>query len=245
VRGLLSRILELTGYAAALAADESRESQDRLANLAELLQAADDFASRVEQPGVAGFLDSVSLLSDVDQALDDAPVALMTLHAAKGLEFDCVFLAGMEEGLIPHARCVDHPPSLEEERRLCYVGMTRARSRLHLSWAQSRQVFGRRSLCEPSRFLGEIPRELVRTSGPPLLQPKPSLAAAARTVERPTVPTAGSAPYPPGTRVRHPLFGAGTVLRTEGSGDNLKLTVSFAGLGAKRLVARFAGLERL
>ena len=241
LRGILARALEVTGYAAALSLDDSRESQDRLANLTELLQAATDYEAQPSSAGLTGFLDSVSLLSDVDELRDEAPVVLMTLHSAKGLEFDSVFLVGVEEGLMPHSRSLLGGPALEEERRLCYVGMTRAKERLHLSWAQSRSVYGQRRLTQPSRFLDEISPEHARESSQSGLA-WPATAQAAT----PGLAPAGAAPeLRPGLRVRHPLFGVGTVLRADGSGANLKLTVSFAGLGAKRLVARYAGLEPL
>jgi DNA helicase-2/ATP-dependent DNA helicase PcrA len=256
VKGLLERILELSGYAAALAQEDTQESQDRLENLAELLSAAADYEEREESPTVAGFLDRVSLLADADQVRDDAPVVLMTFHAAKGLEFDSVFLVGLEEGLVPHSRSLTSPEALEEERRLCYVGMTRARERLFLTWTQSRQVFGQRRPAEPSRFLIEIPRERVVVAGqgrsaPALARPAMRHRSGATSVAEafaappsgPDIEALGS--LRPGARVRHPLFGVGTVLRSDGTGDELKLTVSFAGVGAKRLVARYAGLERL
>ncbi|PYQ03078.1 MAG: hypothetical protein DMF82_14155 [Acidobacteria bacterium] len=249
IKDLLTRVLEVTGYAAALAQEESHESQDRLENLAELLSAAADYEAREDGPSLAGFLDRVSLLSDVDKARDDAPVVLMTLHSAKGLEFDAIFLVGLEEGLVPHARSLARGDALEEERRLCYVGMTRARERLHLTWAQSRSVFGQRRLSEPSRFLLEIPRDHVEMTADGR---RPEIAASAPR-RRPAGARAFTpAPPPtpeslkqlkPGARVRHPLFGVGTVLRSEAAGEELKVTVSFPGVGAKRLVARYAGLE--
>ena len=249
VKDMLQRILEGSGYAAALAREDSHESQDRLENLAELLSAAAEYDSREEAPTAAGFLDRVSLLSETEVVRGDAPVMLMTLHSAKGLEFDWIFLAGMEEGLVPHARSLQSDAGLEEERRLCYVGMTRARERLFLSFAQSRQVFGQRRLTEPSRFLGEIPREaLTLTSEARGFEPAyvPRRRPEARAVvDTPPPAPAQLAALRPGARVRHPLFGVGTVVRTDGGGDDLKLTVSFAGVGAKRLVARFAGLEVL
>jgi ATP-dependent DNA helicase UvrD/PcrA len=256
VKDLLSRILEVTGYSAALAQEDSSESQDRLENLAELLSAAADYEARDEAPSLAGFLDQVSLLSDADQVRDDAPVVLMTLHSAKGLEFHHVFLVGLEEGIAPHSRSLQRPEALEEERRLLYVGMTRARERLHLSWAQSRQFFGQRRVSEPSRFLSEIPGDRVERSGGPRPAETwndwsgrgrgPSYRPATRPVESAPPPTAADLKgLRPGAKVRHPLFGVGTVVRSEGSGDDLKLTVSFLGLGAKRLVARYAGLEVL
>ena len=165
LRGLMERVLELSGYGAALAREDSQESQDRLENLAELLAAAVDYEAREEAPSLAGFLDRAALLSETDRLRDDVPVLLMTLHAAKGLEFESVFLVGLEEGLLPHSRSLSGEDALEEERRLCYVGMTRAMDRLHLSWARSRQVFGQRRVAEPSRFLAEIPEEGVERSG--------------------------------------------------------------------------------
>jgi ATP-dependent DNA helicase UvrD/PcrA len=253
VKGLITRVLEASGYSATLAQEDSQESQDRLENLAELVSAAADFDTREPEGGLAGFLDRSALVSEVDQLRDDAPVVLMTFHAAKGLEFESVFLVGLEEGLMPHARTLTGDGALEEERRLCYVGMTRAMERLSLTHAQSRQVFGLRRLAEASRFLDEIPDAALDRSGGPR---EGSYAARSQTRAR-TSAWAGSAPPPappmpaglaeirPGMRVRHPLFGVGTVLRSDGSGDELKVTVSFAGVGAKRLVARYAGLEVL
>ena len=253
VKGLLTRTLEVTGYAAALAQDQAQESQDRLENLAELLSAAADYEARDESPSLAGFLDRVSLLTDVDRAPGQAPILLMTFHAAKGLEFDSVFLAGLEEGLVPHSRSQGHPEALEEERRLVYVGMTRAMERLHLTWAQSRQVFGQRRLCEPSRFLLEVPRDRLEVTADaayeaPARERRPATSWRPRTgppAREPGPPAPGLPAHEmrPGVKVRHPLFGVGTVLRSEGAGDDLKLTVSFTGIGAKRLVARYAGLE--
>ena len=253
VKALIERTLALSGYAAALAQEDTQESQDRLENLAELLSAAADYEARDEQPSLAGFLDRVSLLSDLDVAKGDAPVVLMTLHSAKGLEFDHVFLVGLEEGSLPHVRSQASNEALEEERRLCYVGMTRAREQLLLTWAQSRQVFGQRRRSEPSRFLNEIPRDRLVVTGeggsqerPPRHPRSPSRGERVYQPERHAPgPLVETGRLRPGARVRHPLFGVGTVLRAEGSGDDLKLTVAFAGVGAKRLVARYAGLELL
>jgi DNA helicase-2/ATP-dependent DNA helicase PcrA len=248
---LLERVLEVTGYSAALAAEDSQESQDRLENLAELLSAAADYQAREASPSLAGFLDRAALLSDADQVKDDAPVTLMTLHSAKGLEFESVFLVGMEEGLLPHSRSLTSSEGLEEERRLAYVGMTRAMERLYLSWAQSRQVFGQRRLGEKSRFLDEIDTgRLEITGGRATVRSAPSRREApsrewrgGRPEGPPPVPAGAFDEIRAGVRVRHPLFGVGTVLRREGDGDDLKLTVSFPGVGAKKLVARYAGLE--
>jgi DNA helicase-2/ATP-dependent DNA helicase PcrA len=252
LRRLIERILELSGYGAALAREDSQESQERLENLAELLAAAVDYEAREEAPSLAGFLDRAALLSETDRLRDDVPVLLMTLHAAKGLEFESVFLVGLEEGLLPHSRSLSGEEALEEERRLCYVGMTRAMERLHLSWARSRQVFGQRRLSEPSRFLAEIPEEGLERSGGLFRLPRREGGSSTRPTPPPAAGTGSGDPAPtgvaaggmrPGARVRHPLFGVGTVLRREGDGDDLKVTVSFPGVGAKKLVARFAGLE--
>jgi DNA helicase-2/ATP-dependent DNA helicase PcrA len=264
VKDLISRVLAASGYAAALSSEDTHESQDRLENLAEHQSAAAEYEARSEDPNLTGFLDQVSLLADTDMVRDDAPVVLMTLHSAKGLEYDAVFLVGLEEGLMPHVRSLENEDAIEEERRLVYVGMTRARERLHLSWAQSRHVYGQRRTSLPSRFLEEIPRDRLEVSGEsaraqtPWGRSAPGRPGATWGEARPmrfgaAERPAAAAPLPvtspvragirPGTKVRHPMFGVGTVIRSEGSGDDLKLTVSFLGIGAKRLVARYAGQE--
>jgi DNA helicase-2/ATP-dependent DNA helicase PcrA len=251
VKGLVERTLAVTGYAAALSQEESHESQDRLENLAELLSAAADFDAREAAPTLAGFLDRVSLLSDTDLLRADAPVVLMTLHSAKGLEFDAIYLAGLEEGLIPHSRSHQSRDGLEEERRLCYVGMTRARHRLSLTWARTRRVFGQRRPSEPSRFIFEVPRQGLLISADEDYAPAPAPERSPwrrpqREPEQVVAPTAGELDeLRPGMKVRHPLFGEGTVVNSEGTGLDKKLTVSFRGIGAKRLVARYAALEVL
>jgi len=252
LKRLVERVVELSGYGAQLAREDSQESQDRLENLAELIGAAADFEGREPLAGLAGFLDRAALLSETDRLRDDVPVLLMTLHAAKGLEFEAVFVVGLEEGLLPHSRSLAEASGagLEEERRLAYVGMTRARDTLHLSWARSRQVFGQRRLTEKSRFLDELPEELLERSGggaQPRLPPPPKPAWArereAASPEQPSLGTAADSAIRPGVRVRHPLFGVGTVLRRDGDGPDFKVTVSFPAVGAKKLVARYAGLE--
>ena len=165
---LLKRILERTGYARALQAEATPEAESRLENLGELINAATDAATRGED--IAAFLDHAALVSDQDDYDPQTTIQLMSLHAAKGLEFDVVFLAGLEEGLFPHSRTFDHPAQLEEERRLCYVGMTRARQRLFLTHAARRRRFAGQGGSEPSipsRFLAEVPQRLLEDLSPP------------------------------------------------------------------------------
>ena len=247
LQGLIQRTLELSGYLAALGQEESHDSQDRLENLAELLSAAADYEAREDAPSLAGFLDKVSLLSDLDQPRGDAPVLLMTLHSAKGLEFETVLMVGLEEGLVPHSRSLENVRSLEEERRLCYVGMTRAKQRLLLSSAKSRQVFGQRRVQQVSRFIEEIPKHGAELSGDQAaFTPRRRFSRSTRGAgSGPPRPGPAPAGLRAGVRVRHPLFGVGTVLRADGRGEALKVTVAFTGAGTKRLVARYAALELL
>ena len=232
---LVESVIEKTSYETLIDDEPSPVREDRLQNLKELRMAATDFEER-EGLGLREFLDRTFLLADADSIRDDAPVLLMSLHAAKGLEFDTVFLVGMEEGLIPHMRAVQDPGQMEEERRLCYVGMTRARNRLVLTRARERSYFGDRRVTLPSRFLSEIPAECFvgpevpgSTSGPVA---KRDPHAVTRTPR-----------FRQGQSVMHDRFGYGTVLRVEGAGEDAKLTVSFPGRGATRLLAKFAGLK--
>ena len=183
----------------------------------------------------------------------------MTLHSAKGLEFETVFLAGMEEGLFPHQFSIDDEAGIEEERRLCYVGMTRAKDRLTLSWARQRRSFGRESFEEtkPSRFLQEIPRELLEPLTSASLSWKPrtnwdnavnSVSSVQRFLEsvralRPAgsgARSGGNSHWRIGSKVRHAKFGVGTILGAEGEGEDTKLTVSFPGYGQKKFMAQYA-----
>src|SRR5208337_35690 len=161
---------------------------------------------------------------------EHARVTLMTLHSAKGLEFETVFLVGMEEGLFPHQFSLNDPVGIEEERRLCYVGMTRAKNRLTLSWARQRRSFARESYEETksSRFLREIPQEL--------LEPFSSAGFSARSTAR--------SRWRIGSKVRHAKFGVGTILGAEGEGEDTKLTVSFPDYGQKKFMAQYATLEK-
>ena len=260
----LKAVLADSGYEPALSKQGSEEAENRLSNLMELVAAAQDYELREEDHSLGGFVDRQSLLSEADEGEGpgDAVVWLMTLHAAKGLEFPLVVLAGMEEGLFPHARTLEADQELEEERRLCYVGMTRAERRLVLTGAARRRVFGEYQSTEPSRFLFEIPHELVRVVEPAYdpLPPASGYEARRRGYggRRRADRRGQSAAFyddagedqseggiSRGARVRHPKFGIGTVVGVEPASGDLKLSVRFTGIGEKKLLARHAKLERV
>ena len=159
----VGKMLDQSGYLGDLREERSEEAEGRVENLMELVSAAREYENRDPEASIGGFVDQLSLLSDIDEAQGsvDARTWLMTMHSAKGLEFPVVFIAGLEEGLFPHSRSREDDAELEEERRLCYVGMTRARTRLVLTSAARRRVFGDYQSTEPSRFLHEIPQELI------------------------------------------------------------------------------------
>ena len=168
VSTLLGKMLDRTGYLNALRDENSEEANERIENLMELVSAAREYESREPDPSLGGFVDRLSLLSEADEESGNrnARVWMMTMHAAKGLEFPMVVIAGLEEGLFPHSRSAEDIEELEEERRLCYVGMTRARHQLVLTGAARRRVFGEYQSCVPSRFLDEIPPQLVDRIAP-------------------------------------------------------------------------------
>jgi DNA helicase II / ATP-dependent DNA helicase PcrA len=235
-------VLDQTGYREALRQERTPEGEARLENLEELIAAAEDFTHTDGQPTLDGFLDSVALMSDVDELKDaDSRVTLMTLHSAKGLEFPAVFLTGLEEGVFPHARSMNDSDEIEEERRLCYVGVTRAKERLTLSWALHRRIHGY-GVGEPSRFLREMPEDrLLPLNGGRVQEP---VAMAAREVPR-YEPEEESWPIRVGARVRHARFGEGLVVGVERDGADTVVTVGFASVGRKRLSLQYAQLEEL
>ena len=299
-----------TGYADALKAENSEEAEGRLENLQELVNAAVDYDAE-EGGGLRDFIDAAALVSDADQYQRDAPVTLMTMHSAKGLEFPVVFIVGMEDGLFPHSRAAADAAELEEERRLCYVAITRAERVLYVTHAMRRRVYGEELASEPSQFLNELPLDLMEDlsrGGSWLSFARNSSTLEARHAARalrgetqkpekryggktydsvdsiaeffrqrgqqiknqtaprqpPAAPTpparrpaqsGGSAPsssssspagggFAPGSHVRHPKYGRGLVLRREGVGDSAKITVSFPGFGQKKLIEKYAGLEK-
>ncbi|HVF56670.1 MAG TPA: UvrD-helicase domain-containing protein [Pyrinomonadaceae bacterium] len=303
-----------TGYANALKAENSEEAEGRLENLQELVNAAVDYDQQ-EGGGLRDFIDAAALVSDTDQYKGDAPVTLMTVHSAKGLEFSLVFIVGLEDGLFPHSRAMADLTEMEEERRLAYVAITRAERYLYVSHAMRRRVYGEELASEPSQFLNEMPLDLMEdlSRGASWLSfARSSSAAESRQVARalrgetggqrqekrfsgktydsvdsiadffrqrsdkirqqtpsstpPPQPTirraastsgggnsnnsassssaSGGGQFTPGSHVRHPKYGRGLVLRREGVGDAAKLTVSFPGFGQKKLIEKYAGLEK-
>jgi DNA helicase-2/ATP-dependent DNA helicase PcrA len=234
-------VLQASGYRKALEQDRSPEAEGRLENLEELVAAAEDFTHAAGETTLEAFLDSVALMSDVDELKDaDSRVTLMTLHSAKGLEFPVVFLTGLEEGVFPHTRSLGDPEQVEEERRLCYVGITRAEHRLYVSYAVHRRIHGY-GVGEPSRFLREMPEEhlaLLNAS-----RPEPTFAAP-REVPR-YEPQEESWPVNVGARVRHARFGEGLVVGVERDGADVLVTVAFASVGRKRLSLQYAHLEEI
>ena len=302
-----------TGYADALKAENSEEAEGRLENLQELVNAAVDY-DKEEGGGLRDFIDAAALVSDTDQYKGDAPVTLMTMHSAKGLEFPVVFIVGMEDGLFPHSRAMAEQAEMEEERRLCYVAITRAERFLYVSHAMRRRVYGEEMASEPSQFLNEMPLDSIEdlSRGASWLSfargssavesrhaarvlrgetPRPEKRFEGKTYDSadsiaeffrqrgdqirrnasadtrrqappappaPPRPTAGggrpsasssssssaAAGFTPGMHVKHPKYGRGLVLRREGVGDGAKLLVSFPGFGQKKLVEKYAGLEK-
>lgn len=309
--------IEDTGYANMLRTENTDESQARIENLDELVNAAVDF-DKQEAEGLRDFIDHAALVSDTDKFDRNAPVTMMTVHAAKGLEFPVVFLVGLEDGIFPHARSINDPKELEEERRLAYVAITRAEKILFVTHSMRRRVYGEEMAAEPSQFLNEMPLDLIQDvskgsswlsfakssnrqanrqtakilrgeesqfSSPskpknlytgktynsadaiseffkrknvdekPTIQqpPKPqnsaydnlkSASSGGKSQAQQNPKSQTDKGFVPGTHVRHAKYGRGLVLRREGSGDSVKLTISFPGFGQKKLIEKFANLEK-
>ncbi|MFZ0739600.1 MAG: UvrD-helicase domain-containing protein [Candidatus Acidiferrales bacterium] len=256
---MLRQVLDQTGYLAHVQQQDKIDNTSRVENLAELVNAMAE-ATEAGQT-LQDVLDQAALVSAADDYEEDVNVTLMTLHSAKGLEFDSVYLAGLEEGLLPHSRSTGSDEDIEEERRLCYVGMTRAKESLTLSRATYRRTYGEERLraSAPSRFLSEIPGELIETVAGSLAEagetrryePDPEFfryrarsAARGRTGGARATSTGRPGAHPLiGTRVRHPKFGMGTILSVEDDGDDRMLTVSFVDYGTKKLKERYANLQ--
>jgi DNA helicase-2/ATP-dependent DNA helicase PcrA len=233
---LLDRVLESSGYRDWLR-DGSEEGEERWQNVQELRNVAAAYEDMPTDMALPALLEEVALVSDVDDLKEtaEAPV-LLTLHAAKGMEFAVVFITGMEEGLLPHSNALEDPESLEEERRLAYVGITRAQDRLYLVYAFRRTAWGRSDLAQPSRFLIDIPPALTTD------KPLPRSRAAS---PRPAMTIAGGLRFQPGQQVRHPQFGLGIVVTSRRLGDDEEVAVAFERVGIKRLLVSLARLEHV
>jgi DNA helicase-2/ATP-dependent DNA helicase PcrA len=247
---LTEAVLDRTGYIEELRASDELQDESRVENLEELVSVAREFDTARPGGTLDEFLERVSLVADADEIPDGAEhggmVTLMTLHTAKGLEFPVVFLTGLEESVFPHQRSQNNPKELEEERRLAYVGITRAEQRLYLTRAVARSSYGRPEFHQPSRFLGEIPPKLIEWRRDETAATPPAME---RASQRPGVISPGNHPVlalASGDMVNHDKFGLGTVLTVEGAGDRTEAKIDFGGeYGVKHLVLRYAPLEKL
>ncbi|MHB8635648.1 MAG: ATP-dependent helicase [Fimbriimonadaceae bacterium] len=263
VTAVLGFLLKASGYTNALKVEHSQESVSRLENLQELLTVTTEYDATADGPTLAGFLESVSLVADVDTLTNQSDaVTLMTLHSAKGLEFPVVYLVGLEEGVFPHSRSLNSDTQIEEERRLCYVGMTRAREELHLVHANRRTIYGNPNFNRRSRFLDALPGDWLATichSGYAMpetartpyqdragafssFREAPQVVPSAPNLRGPT----WKAPFDVGQRVRHGKFGIGVVVACNPIKDDAEVTVAFPGvIGVKKLIQKLAKLEAL
>ena len=223
------------------------ESRVRLDNIRELKSSIVSYLENTDEPSLNGFLEEIALYTDLEQLDSDGDaIVMMTIHAAKGLEFPHVFLSGAEEGLFPGMRAIGEPEEMEEERRLCYVAITRAKRRLTITCAHQRMLYGRTTVSRPSRFLAEIPEELVERKQ----HTQPRFVQQAKPRPRPTMPhsdTLGShhasgpvIDFRKGDTVEHDVFGRGLVLSVLPTGNDKMLEIAFDQIGTKRLMANFA-----
>ncbi len=257
---LVKRVMDDSGYIAELEKGQTPQDESRIENLRELLSVAKEFAAGEMENTLESFLTRVSLVSDIDNAdLSQQKVTLMTLHSAKGLEFPVVFIAGMEEGIFPHSRALMDDDEREEERRLCYVGITRARRKLYLSNASMRTIYGRTNMYPPSGFLSEIPAQMLekingrRSSYAQIAASNVAVRDDSRfkavTASQPTAAPAAkpqiSADWRAGDKAQHDKWGIGTVVDVRGSGDNQEVRIAFPGQGIKQLLVKFAPIYRV
>lgn len=252
VLDILEAILDRTGYLAQLEESTDPQDQARAENIGELLSVAKDFQDTNPTGTVEDFLEQVALVNDVDSfEQEESKITLMTLHAAKGLEFPIVFLGGLEEGLFPHSRTLMNPEEIEEERRLAYVGITRAEKELYISNATTRTVFGRTSSYLPSRFIDEIPAELVDSLRAKRRIPddiKPTvprhMSVASRPVTKPIIRNEVIADWKVGDTAIHSKWGNGKVVNVSGEGAGMKLTIEFPTQGVRVVMAKFAPVKK-
>ena len=235
---ILSQVMERSGYLDDLKKKGTDQAEGRIENITELFNAVNQFQEETEETSLEAYLGNSSLASDLDSlGAQKERVSLMTLHSAKGLEFPVVFLVGMEQGLLPHNRSLNDPIALEEERRLCYVGVTRAKELLHLTYARERNVWGYREVKNPSQFLTEMPTELFQANIKMAVTKPLSIAAAPKKT--------GSQVWSVGDRLVHAVYGEGEVNKVLGNGSKITLAVKFSGLGLKIINPQLATLERI
>lgn len=244
---IIKTILSETGYIDYWRSDATTKSDERIENVREFVSAISEFEEKRKDATLEDFLNQVALITDIDKMDKDAnAITLMTIHSAKGLEFDYVFIAGMNEDIFPHKNCKEEPGGIEEERRLCYVGMTRAKKRLFLFTTLFRRQYGSKNISSVSRFVDEIPPELLEIKGKTLIKEyinkEPFIADSEPQFEeyideRPI--------YKAGEKVRHKIMGEGVILKIEPHGNDYKLTVAFKKHGKKVLSANFAGLQKI
>lgn len=265
VADLVNKVMRDSGYLAELEADSDLQAANRVENLKELVSDAKKFAETEEDGTLENFLSHVSLLTDSDKNEDsDDQVTLMTLHSAKGLEFPVVFLAGLEEGIFPHVRTLMDEHEIEEERRLCYVGITRAERKLYISNARQRMIYGNTVCYSPSRFLNEIPPELIESYAPkrpsfltpvqtrpaavsvsPKVMPKPELTLLKTPIAAAPAAKPQAGDWKPGEKVYHAKWGTGTIVAVTGSGSSLQLSIAFPNEGIKKLLAQLAPISKV
>lgn len=258
VLSLIETVIKQTGYGDMLdkEAEHDPQGESRKENVGEFLSVAKDYMDSNPDGNLQDFLENVALVSDVDDfESSDSKVTLMTLHAAKGLEFPVVFLTGLDEGLFPHSRTLLDPSQVEEERRLAYVGITRAERQLYVTNATTRTMYGRISAYMPSRFLAEIPPQLMedyhRKSAMP--QSRTTAVPGKQRVSILTKPVASSLPkkhavtdtFAKGDKVRHKIWGIGTVLDVIGEGPNMQMKIQFPTKGVRQVVVKYAPLEKI
>ncbi len=258
IDALAERVINDSGYMAALVAEDTVESQTRIENVNELMSVVKDYSENPEYSGTLGeFLESVTLISDIDDYdQEQDSVVMMTVHSAKGLEFPIVFLTGLEEGLFPSQRSIGTEEDIEEERRLCYVAITRAKEKLYVTKAMSRTKFGQRNPAIESRFFREIPKEYIYdASGAAAkateglkragIEITPSRKRIERYEKKAPEPAMEEYSFAAGDRVRHRKFGDGTVISSQTFGKDAIVLIDFDSVGTKRVMAAFAKLERI
>lgn len=248
---ILEGLLQDSGYLEDLKAQATEEAEERARNVMELYNAARQFEEEQGDPSLEAFLSNVSLASDWDNLQEGSKkVSLMTLHSSKGLEFPVVFLVGLEQGLFPNFRALEDPASLEEERRLCYVGITRAREQLFISHATERRLYGNRETAIPSLFLSELPKELIEFNKPGAI-PRPlsrgtTLPISTASKAQPAAQHSRSEQWSVGDRLEHSQFGQGQITHVFGSGERVTIAVKFLGIGQQKILdPRIAPIQKL